>query len=81
MATPSLVKMICPDVVVDDGKRKLVEAALLLIPSGMLTMIIKKYLSMPKRKDGETILLINSKGDWEFVPSNKRVAVVKFRQV
>ena len=78
LASPSLVKMICPDVVVDDGKRKLVEAALLLIPSGMVTLIIKKYLSMPKIKDGETILLLNSKGDWEFAPSNKRVAAVKF---
>ena len=70
--------MICPHVVVGDGKKRLVEAALLLIPSGMLTIIIKKYLIMAKRKDGETILLINSKGDWEFAPSNKRVAAVKF---
>ena len=71
--------MICPDAVVDDGKRKLVEAVLLLVPSGMLPMIIKKYLSMSRRKDGKTILLINSKGDREFAPSNKRVATVKFQ--
>ena len=46
----------------------------------MLTMIIKKYLSMSKSKDreGETVLLTNNKGDWEFTPSNKREEAVKF---
>ena len=27
---------------------------------------------------GETILLLNSKGDWEYAPSAKREAQVKF---
>ena len=46
----------------------------------MLTMIIKKYLSMSKSKDeeGESILLTNNKGDWEFAPSNKREEAVRF---
>ena len=29
-------------------------------------------------QDGETILLLNSKGDWEYAPSAKRSAQVKF---
>ena len=29
-------------------------------------------------QDGETILLLNSKGDWEYAPSAKREAGVKF---
>ena len=33
LASPSLIKMICHDAVVDDGKRKVMEAVLLLIPS------------------------------------------------
>ena len=77
MASPSLIKIICHDAVVDDGKRKIIEAVLLLIPSA-LTMIIKKYLSMSKSKEGEgeTILLTNNKLDWEFAPSNKREETV-----
>ena len=62
----------------DDGKKKLMEAVLLLIPSGLLTMLIKKYLGRSNRADGATILLINSKGDWEYAPSNKREAAIKF---
>ena len=74
-----LVKKICPEAVaMDDGKKKLLEAALLLIPSGLLTLLMMKYMDGPMKKDGETILLINCKGDWEFAPSNKREAAVKF---
>ena len=74
-----LVKKICPEAVaMDDGKKKLLEAALLLIPSGLLTLLMMKYMDGPMKKDGETILLINYKGDWEFAPSNKREAAVKF---
>ena len=29
-------------------------------------------------QEGETILLLNSKGDWEYAPSAKRDAQVKF---
>ena len=29
-------------------------------------------------QDGETILLLNSKGDWEYAPSAKREAHIKF---
>ena len=65
---------------VDDGKRKLVEVVqvLLLIHSGLLTMIIKKYKARSSRAGGQTILQINSKGDWEYAPSNKREAAIKF---
>ena len=66
---------ICPEM---DDKKKLLEAALLLIPSGLLTLLMMKYMDGPMKKDGETILLINCKGDWEFAPSNKREAAVKF---
>ena len=63
---------------VDDGKRKLMEAVLLLIHSGLLTMLIKKYMARSSRPGGQTILQINSKGDWEYAPSNKREAAIKF---
>ena len=77
---PLVKKMadVCLEKVDEDGKRKLLEAILLLIPSGLLTMLIKMYLGRSKKKDGETILLINNKGDWEYAPSNKREAAIKF---
>ena len=49
---------------VDDGKRKLVK--------------VKKYMARSSRPGGQTILQINSKGDWEYAPSNKREAAIKF---
>ena len=77
---PLVKKMadVCLEKVDEDGKRKLLEVILLLIPSGLLTMLIKMYLGRSKKKDGETILLINNKGDWEYAPSNKREAAIKF---
>ena len=62
----------------DDRKRKMVEAVLLLIHSGLLMMIIKKYMTRSNKAGGQTILQINSKGDWEYAPSNKREAAIKF---
>ena len=35
-------------------------------------------LTFHMMQDGETILLLNSKGDWEYAPSAKRDARVKF---
>merc|ERR1712192_13790 len=59
---------------------RLLEALLMLIPSGLLTPLIYLYLNAgkPVKQGGETILLLNSKGDWEFAPSAKRNAKVKF---
>ena len=79
---------------------RLLEALLMLIPSGLLTTLIYLYLNAGKPtkqvlghvilallvkswlnltlQAGETILLLNSKGDWEFAPSAKRDAKVKF---
>ena len=37
-----------------------------------------KKLTFHMMQDGETILLLNSKGDWEYAPSAKRDAHVKF---
>ena len=36
------------------------------------------YLTTNMLQEGETILLLNSKGDWEYAPSAKREAGVKF---
>ena len=66
---------------VDDGKRKMVEAVLLLIHSGLLTMLIKKYMARSSTAGGQTILQINSKGDWEYALSNKREAPSSFKLI
>ena len=83
---------------------RLLEALLLLIPSGLITALVYLYLNAGKpakkvhinihiriimvthqqlfefysQAGGETILLLNSKGDWEYAPSAKRNAKVKF---
>ena len=81
---------------------RLLEALLLLIPSGLITALVYLYLNAGKpakkvhihiriimvthqqlfefysQAGGETILLLNSKGDWEYAPSAKRTARVKF---
>ena len=78
---------------------RMLEALLLLIPSGLLTTLVYLYLNAGKPtkqvghiklvgccpemlqnplQGGETILLLNSKGDWEYAPSAKREAQVKF---
>ena len=77
----------------------LLEALLLLIPSGLLTTLVYLFLNAGKPtkqvghikmfnwcpqilqnlvQGGETILLLNSKVDWEYAPSAKRDAHVKF---
>ena len=33
---------------------------------------VKKYMARSCRPGGQTILQINSKGDWEYAPSSKR---------
>ena len=63
----------------DDSITKLLETVLLLLLLGMLAVIMFLWAKSFKRKNtGETILQINSKGDWEYAPSNKREAAVKF---
>ena len=79
---------------------RLLEALLLLIPSGLITALVYLYLNAGKpakkvhiriimvahqqlfefysQAGGETILLLNSKGDWEYARSAKRNAKVKF---
>merc|ERR1719234_2477960 len=56
-----------------DLQDRLLEALLMLIPSGLLTTLIYLYLNAgkPVKQGGETILLLNSKGDWEFAPSTQ----------
>merc|ERR1711913_124355 len=63
-----------------DLQDRLLGALLMLIPSGLLTTLVYLYLNAgkPTKQDGETILLLNSKGDWEYAPSAKRSAQVKF---
>merc|ERR1719500_2735929 len=63
-----------------DLQDRLLEALLVLIPSGLLTTLVYLYLNAgkPTKQGGETILLLNSKGDWEYAPSAKRDAQVKF---
>jgi hypothetical protein len=57
-----------------------VEALLVMVPSGVLTGLVSLYLSRGAggRRGGDTILRINSAGDWEFGPSAKREAGRKF---
>ena len=74
-----VIKKCLEEIAIDDEDWKFVEPALLLILSGILTFIAMKCLvGRPDKRRGETILLINSKGDWEYAPSNKREAMVKF---
>ena len=51
-----------------------------MLPSGLLTALVCLYLSRGAggRRGGDTILRINSAGDWEFGPSAKREAGRKF---
>ena len=58
------------------GKGRLVEALLVMLPSGLLTALVSLYLSRGSGgpRAGDTILRINSAGDWEFGPSAKREA-------
>ena len=59
---------------------RLVEALLVMLPSGLLTALVSLYLARGAggRRAGDTILRINSAGDWEFGPSAKREAGRKF---
>merc|ERR1712142_656160 len=63
----------------DDSIIKLLETVLLFLLLGVLAVIMFLWAKSFKRKNtGETILKINSKGDWEYAPSKKREAAVKF---
>ena len=67
------------DGVDDDSIIKLLENVFLLLLLGMLAVILFLWAKSFKRNNtGETILQINSNGDWEYAPSKKREAAVKF---
>ena len=65
-----------PDLAGDDDEAamKIIEAVLLLILLGLLAILV--ILTLVGRsitnKNDETILVINSEGDWEYSPSNKK---------
>ena len=69
------------DIAVDDDSMKFLEAPLLLILLVGLVAILLILTLIGKsvtKKSEETILVINSKGDWEYGPSKKRESAVKF---
>jgi hypothetical protein len=58
---------------------QLVKALLVLLPSSLLSSLVVLYLSRGRKQEaGETILRINSQGDWEYAPSDKRDKKIKF---
>ena len=64
------------DLADDDDVMKILKAALLLIMA--ILMILTLVGKNITKKSEETMLLINNKGDWEYSPSIKREAAVKF---
>ena len=64
----------------DDAAMKIFKAALLLILLVLLAilMILSLVGKSITKKSEETMLLINNKGDWEYSPSMKKEAAVKF---
>ena len=70
-----------PDLAVDDDAgMKIIEAVLLLILLGLLVILVILTVvgKSIANKSEQTNLVINNEGDWEYSPSKKRDAVVKF---
>merc|ERR1712215_48164 len=75
--------LIVPEAVVEDMDEisddkimwvmQMLPVLFLILVAGLVMMMLLK-----KTKDGETILQINSYGDWEYAPSIKRKAAIKF---
>ena len=71
------------DITVDDDSMKFLEAEaplLLILLVGLVAILLILTLigKSVTKKSEETILAINSKGDWEYGPSKKRESAVKF---
>ena len=72
------------DITVDDDSMKFLEAEapllliLLLVGLVAILLILTLIGKSVTKKSEETILVINSKGDWEYGPSKKRESAVKF---
>ena len=57
----------------------LVEALVVLLASSLLTCLVALFLSRGRSQGArETVLRINSKGDWEYAPSHRRDKGIKF---
>ena len=76
------IKIISPQdlAVDDDATMKIFKTVLLLVLLVLVTILMILTLigkSITKKSD-ETMLLMNTEGDWEYSPSKKRDAAVKF---
>ena len=73
LASPPQIKMICHDAVVDDGKRKLVEAVLLLIPSACWRWSSRSTWACPRVRTGrgKPFSLLTTRGTGSLYPATR----------